>query len=54
MREFLFDWLGLSLSTATINQCVDEAGRALEPVLEAEIHAAVRDAEVLYADETSA
>ncbi|NEV64777.1 IS66 family transposase, partial [Thiorhodococcus minor] len=53
VREFLFDWLGLSLSTATINQCVDEAGRALEPVLEAEIHTAVRDAEVLYADETS-
>nr|WP_245232561.1 transposase [Thiorhodococcus minor] len=35
------------------HQCVHEAGRALEPVVEAEIHAAVRDAEVLYADETS-
>jgi len=53
VREFLFDWLGLELSTATINQCVHEAGRALEPVVESEIRAAVRDAEVLYADETS-
>ncbi len=53
VREFLLDWLGLSLCTATINQCVHEAGRALAPVVEAEIRAAVRNAEVLYADETS-
>jgi len=53
VREFLSDWLGLELSTATINQCIHEAGRAVEPVVEAEIHEAVRDVELLYADETS-
>jgi hypothetical protein len=53
VREFLSDWLGLELSTATINHCIHEAGRAVAPVVEAEIQAAVRDVELLYADETS-
>jgi transposase len=53
VREFLSDWLGLSLSTALINQCVHEAGRAVEPVVEREILATVRNVELLYADETS-
>ena len=53
VREFLADWLGLSLSTATINQCIHEAGRAVAPVVEEEIHHAVRNVELLYADETS-
>jgi transposase len=53
INEFLWDWLGLELSTATINQCLHEAGRAVAPVVEAEIQAAVRDVELLYADETS-
>lgn len=53
VREFLSDWLGLSLSTALINQCVHEAARALEPVVEQEILATVRNVELLYADETS-
>jgi len=53
VRELLADWLGLSLSTATINQCIHEAGRAVEPAVEQEIHAAVQDVELLYADETS-
>lgn len=52
VREFLADWLGLSLSTATINQCVHEAARAVEPVVETEIQEAVRNVELLYADET--
>ena len=47
------DWLGLLLSTATINQCVHEAGRAVEPVVEQEILATVRNVELLHADETS-
>ena len=37
VREFLIDWLGVSLSTALINQCVHEAARALDPVVEQEI-----------------
>jgi hypothetical protein len=53
VREFLQDWLGLELSTATINQCIHEAGRAVAPVVEAEIQEAVRNVELLYADETS-
>ena len=53
VQEFLHDWLGLKLSTATINQCIHEAGRAVEPVVETEIQAVVRNVELLYADETS-
>jgi hypothetical protein len=53
VREFLSDWLGLSLSTALINQCVHEAARAVEPVVEQEILATVRQVELAYADETS-
>lgn len=53
IREFLHDWLGLKLGAATINQCIHEAGRAVAPVVEQEIRKAVREAELLYADETS-
>jgi len=53
VQEFLLDRLGLKLSTATINQCIHEAGRAIEPVVETEIQAVVRNVELLYADETS-
>ena len=53
IREFLHDWLGLELGVATINQCIHEAGRAVEPVVEQEIRSAMRDVELVYADETS-
>jgi hypothetical protein len=53
VREFLCDWLGLELSTSTINQCIHEAARAVEPVVEEEILETVRNVELLYADETS-
>jgi len=53
VQELLANWLGLSLSTATINQCVHEAARAVEPVVEQEILESVRNVEVLYADETT-
>ena len=33
-QEFLRDWLGVALSTSTINQCIHEAGRAVEPIEE--------------------
>jgi hypothetical protein len=53
IQEFLHDWLGLELSVATINQCLHEAGRAVEPVVQGEILKTVREAAMVYADETS-
>jgi len=53
VRELLSDWPRLSLSTATINPCVHEVARAVEPVVENKIQEAVRNVERLYADETS-
>ncbi len=53
VQEFLRDWLGLELSTATINQCVHELGRAAAPVVTAEIEQRMREVELVYADETS-
>ncbi len=52
IHEFLLDWLGLHVSVGTINQCIHEAGRALSAVLP-EIINEIRQAELLYADETS-
>jgi transposase len=52
-QAFLTDWLGLSLSAATINQCLHEAGRAVTPVLEEQLLAEVRASALLHADETS-
>ena len=52
IREFLHDWLDITLCTATINQCIHEAGRAVEPVVTEQIEEAVRQAELVYADET--
>jgi len=53
IREFLYDWLGLELGVATINQCIHEAGRAVDPVVQGEVLSAVRESELLHADETS-
>ncbi len=53
IKLFLHDWLGLDLGVATINQCIHEAGRAVEPVVYGEILETVREAAVVYADETS-
>ena len=53
IQEFLADWLGLELSIATINQCVHEAARAVEPVVEEQLIAEVRASDLLHADETS-
>ena len=52
IREFLHDWLSVDLCTATINQCLHEAGRAVEPVVHEQIEEAVRQAQLVYADET--
>jgi hypothetical protein len=53
IQEFLGDWLGLQLSVATINQCLHEAARALEPVLEEQLLPDVRTSDLIHADETS-
>jgi hypothetical protein len=53
IQEFLGDWLSLELSIATINQCIHEAARALEPVVEEQLLQQARDSGLLHADETS-
>jgi len=51
-REFLKEWLGVDLSTSTINQCIHEAGRAVAPV-EDQLVAELLAAPLLHADETT-
>lgn len=51
IREFLQDWLSISLSTGCINQCITEGGRASAPLEEALI-AEVQKSDLIYADET--
>lgn len=51
IQEFLRDWLGLELRTSTINQCLHEAGRAVEPI-EAQLVEELQQAALAYADET--
>jgi hypothetical protein len=51
IQEFLRDWLGLQLGTATIERCIHEFGLASEPVVEQLIQD-VRAAEIVHVDET--
>ena len=51
IQEFLRDWLGIELSTSTINHCLHEAGRAVEP-LEEQLVEELQQATLAYADET--
>lgn len=51
IQEFLYDWLGVGLSTSTINQCIHEAGRAVEPI-EDQLVEELQQASLAYADET--
>jgi len=51
IQEFLCDWLGLELGTATIERCIHEFGLASEPVVEQLIQD-VRAAEIVHVDET--
>ena len=50
-QEFLHDWLGVDLSISTINRCIHEAGRAVEP-LEEELVKEIEAAVLTHADET--
>jgi len=52
IHELLYEWVGIYISTGTINQCIHEAGRAVEPVVRDEIMVEVRKAEQLHVDET--
>ncbi len=51
IQEFLNDWLGIKLSTGTINQCILECGRAVSP-LEEELVAEIQQSGLLHVDET--
>ena len=51
IQEFLRDWLGVELSTRTINPCLHEAGRAVEPIEEQRVEE-LQQASLAYADET--
>lgn len=51
IQEFLRDWLGIELSTSTLNQCIHEAGRAVEP-LEEQLVEELQEAHLAHADET--
>lgn len=51
IQEFLRDWLGIELSTSTLNQCIHEAGRAVEP-LEEQLVEELQEAYLAHADET--
>lgn len=51
VKQLLADWLKVDLSTSTINKCVHEAARCLEP-LEDELQKEVNEAHQLYVDET--
>jgi transposase len=51
IREFLNDWLGISLSVGVINQSITEGGRASEPI-EEQLIAQIQQSELLHADET--
>ena len=52
IREFLLLWLGIELSTGTINQCIHESGRSVAP-LEDQLIAELLASDLLYADETT-
>lgn len=51
IREFLADWLGVSLSVGALHAVIEETGAAVGPV-EAELIAAVQTSGLLHADET--
>ncbi|MGO9742015.1 MAG: IS66 family transposase [Roseiarcus sp.] len=51
IQEFLDDWLGLQLGTASIDRCIHEFGLASEPVVDKLIEQ-VQAAEIVHLDET--
>src|SRR5664279_4125756 len=51
IREFLHDWLGITLSVGSINKAIHESGRAVMP-LENELLEEVLKSKLLHVDET--
>jgi transposase len=51
IREFLHDWLGITLSVGSINKAIHESGRAAMP-LEKELLKEVLKSDLLHVDET--
>jgi DNA-binding transcriptional MerR regulator len=51
IREFLNEWMGIDICTATLNRTVQEMGRALAPV-EKELICDIQQAALLHIDET--
>lgn len=51
IREFLVDWLGISLSKGVISKCIAEGGRAVAQLEDAFI-TEIERSELLYVDET--
>jgi len=52
IQALLRDWLRVDLSTSTINQCLHEAGRAVEPVVETQLIPQLTASDLLHIDET--
>jgi len=50
IQAFLRDWLRVDLSTSTINQCLHEAGRAVEPVVETQLIPELTASDLLHID----
>ncbi len=51
IKEFLFDWVGVSLSIGTLDRCIREVGIACTPVVE-ELIEELQKAQVIHIDET--
>jgi transposase len=51
IREFLWDWLGLAVSTGTISRTLHEAGAAIAPAEEQRVQE-ILESGLLHADET--
>ena len=52
VREFISDWLGITLSIGTLQRCIEEAARATDPV-EDQLVDDILASDLLHADETS-
>jgi len=52
VREFISDWLGITLSIGTLQRCIEEAARAADPV-EDQLVDDILASDLLHADETS-
>ena len=52
ISRFIWEWFGIHLSVGVINQCIHEAGRAVEPVVQEQLIPELLKSKLLYIDET--